>query len=152
MRRLLSNLAPRVFSRFSNLLAVNQEKRVFSSLPPPYCDTRRPWGRGHSVSTVLSYHPFLGRNLCFKNAFCQLISTRLNPFLAFLLFIVEHSGEKQKRKTKELTKGTWHATCTFLHLWQNLFFLYHQFTNRSPGLPFKIALQFSAFMGRLAIL
>ena len=63
----------------------------------------------------LSYHSFLGRNLCFKNAFGQLISTRLNSFLAFLLFIVEHSGDKQKRKTKELTKGTWHSTCTFLY-------------------------------------
>ena len=114
MRRLLRNLVPRVFSRFSNLLAANQEKRVFSSLLPPYCDTRRPWGRGHSLSTVLGYHPFVGRNLCFKNAFRQLISTRLNPFLAFLPFIVEHSEDKQKRKTKELTKGTLHVTCTFL--------------------------------------
>ena len=115
MRWLLSNLVPRVFSRFSNLLAANQEKRIFSSLLPPYCDTRRPWRRGNSVSTVLSYYPFLARNLCFKNAFCQLISTRLNPFLAFLLFIVEHSGDKQKRKTKDLTKGTLHVTSTFLY-------------------------------------
>ena len=28
---------------------------------------------------------------------------------------------------------------------QNLFFLYQQFTNHSLGLPFKVALQFSAF-------
>ena len=54
MRRLLSNLVPRVFSRFSNLLAANQEKRVFSSLLPPYWDTRRPWERGQAVSAALS--------------------------------------------------------------------------------------------------
>ena len=54
MRRLLSNLVPRVFSRFSNLLAANQEKRVFSSLLPPCCDTRRLWERGQAVSAALS--------------------------------------------------------------------------------------------------
>ena len=102
MRRLLSNLAPGVLSRFSNLLAANQEKR-------------RPWGRGQAVSAALSYHPFVRYKSVLKNAFCQLISTRLNAFLAFLLFIVEHSGDKQKRKTKELTKGTLHVTCTFLY-------------------------------------
>ena len=71
--------------------------------PPPQI-LYAPW---------LSYHPFFKSVL--KNAFCQLISTRLNAFLAFLFFIVEHSGDKQKRKTKELTKGTLHVTCTFLY-------------------------------------
>ena len=87
-----------------------EEGLLFSSLR-----TRRPWGRGQAVSAALSYHPFFRYKSVLKNAFCQLISTRLNAFLAFLLFIVEHSGDKQKRKTKELTKGTLHVTCTFLY-------------------------------------
>ena len=93
MRRLLSNLVLRVFSRFSNLLAANQETRVFSSLLPPYRDTRRP-----KVPCFLSTDKH-----------------EIEPTIAFLLFIVEHSGEKQKRKTRELIKGTLHVTCTFLY-------------------------------------
>ena len=75
-----------------------------------------------------------------KNAFCQLISTRLNAFLAFLFFIVEHSGDKQKRKTKELTKGTLHVTCTFLYPLTEPILSVQQLTKSSPGLPFKVAL------------
>ena len=48
-----------------------EEGLLFPSLLPPYCDTRRPWRRGHSVNTVLSYHPFLGRNLCLKMLFVR---------------------------------------------------------------------------------
>ena len=50
---------------------LREEGLPFSSLLPPYCDTRRPWRRGHSVNTVLSYHPFLGRNLCLKMLFVR---------------------------------------------------------------------------------
>ena len=57
----------------------------------------------------------------------------IEPFLAFLLFIVEHSGDKQKTTTKDLTKGTVHVTCTrsgFCKI-QSLDFLYIGYNKKS---------------------